>query len=66
MDEGEVLFEMRRIGNAVKVCAFHVATLTEVSVVGSTRASEAYLRLLALRRLRYVLARQAGAPAPER
>lgn len=58
--EGEVLFEFRRIGNAVKVTAFHVPTLTEVSVAGVATASEAHLRLLALKRLEYVLKRKAG------
>jgi hypothetical protein len=61
--EGEVLFEFRRIGNVVKVTAFHVSTLTEVSVAGAATASEAHLRLLVLKRLDYVLKRKAsGAP----
>jgi hypothetical protein len=57
---GEVLFEFVRVGNAIKVTAFHVPTLTEVSVVAAAGASEAHLKLLGLRRLEYVLARKNG------
>ncbi|MBI3444372.1 MAG: hypothetical protein HY055_03170 [Magnetospirillum sp.] len=57
----EVLFEFHRVGNTVKVTAFHVPTLTEVSVVGAANAGEMQLKLLGLRRLEYVLAKkQAG------
>ena len=52
---GEVIFEFRRIGNAVKVSAVHVPTNTEIAVVGDAAAGEAALRALALRKLRYVL-----------
>ncbi len=55
---GEVLFEFRQIGNAVKVTAFHCDSLTEISVVGPASAGEASLKLLALRRLEYVLAKK--------
>lgn len=57
---GEVLFEFIRLGNAVKVTAFHVPTLTEISIVGARGASEAHLKLLAVKRLQYVLAKQRG------
>jgi len=57
--EGEVLFEFRRIGNSVKATAFHTATLVEVSIVGPVNAGEAHLKLMALRRLEYVLAKKA-------
>lgn len=60
VDAGEVLFEFVRLGNAVKVTAFHVPTLTEISIVGARGASEAHLKMLALMRLRYVLAKQRG------
>ncbi|MDO8606119.1 MAG: hypothetical protein Q7R40_06255 [Phaeospirillum sp.] len=57
---GEVLFEFRRIGNAVKVSAFHTDTLTEISVVGPAGATEAHLKMMALKRLEYVLAKRQG------
>lgn len=60
IDLGEVLFEFIRVGNAVKVTAFHVPTLTEVSIVGARGASEAHLKLLGLKRLEYVLSKQRG------
>ncbi len=55
---GEVLFEFRRIGNSVKVTAFHPPTLTEISVVGAANAGQAQLQALALKRLEYVLAKR--------
>ncbi|TAN72673.1 MAG: hypothetical protein EPN20_03630 [Magnetospirillum sp.] len=55
---GEVLFEFRRIGNAVKVMAFHTESLTEISVVGPATATEAHLKMMAIKRLEYVLAKR--------
>ena len=55
---GEVLFEFRQIGASVKVSAVHVATDTEVSLVGAASAGEYALRMAALRKLTYVLARR--------
>lgn len=55
---GEVLFEFRRIGNVVKVTAFHTDTLTEISVMGPANAPEAHLKMVAIRRLEYVLAKK--------
>ena len=60
LNPAEVLFEFRRIGNMVKVTAFHVPTLTEVSVAGAANAGETALKLLGLRRLEYVLAKRAA------
>ena len=54
---GEVLFEFRQIGNSVKVSAVHVATNTEISIVGAAGAGEHALKAAALRKLRYVLAK---------
>jgi len=56
----DVIFEFYRLGNSVKVSAVDTETLTEVSVVGPATASEATLRNNALRKLEFVLARQAG------
>jgi hypothetical protein len=55
---GEVLFEFRQLGSTVKVSAVHVATNTEVAVVGPPGAGEVVLRNLALQKLRYVLGKQ--------
>ncbi|OAN50840.1 hypothetical protein A6A04_17225 [Paramagnetospirillum marisnigri] len=55
---GDVLFELRRLGNAVKITAFHCDSLTEVTVMGPVNTPEAHLKLLALRKLEYVLAKK--------
>ncbi len=52
---GEVLFEFRRVGNVVKVSAFHVDTETEISLVGPPAAGEYGLKMAALKKLMYVL-----------
>ncbi len=57
---GEVLFELRRIGNVVKVSAIHVETCTEVCVVGPPAAGPYALRMAAMRKLNYVLAGRRG------
>jgi hypothetical protein len=61
---GEVLFEFRRIGNVVKVSAIHVATDTEISIVGAPSAGEAGLKQAALNRLTYVLAKRQSGGGP--
>jgi len=58
--QGEVIFEFRQIGNSVKVTALHVASDTEISLVGAPSVGEYGLRLAALRKLNYVLARKKG------
>jgi hypothetical protein len=58
--EGEVLFEFRQVGGTVKVTAFHTATLTEVSAMGPASASQQQLKMLALRKLEYVMAKGKG------
>ena len=60
VDAAEVLFEFIRLGNAVKVTAFHVPSLTEISIVGPRGAHQEHLKLLAVRRLEYVLNKQRG------
>jgi hypothetical protein len=61
LDAAEVLFEFYRLGNAVKVTAFHVPTLTEISIVGPRGAHQEHLKLLAVKRLQYVLTKNKGA-----
>jgi hypothetical protein len=57
---GEVLFEFVTIGNAVKVSAIHVATNTEVSIMGAPAMSQYTLKANALRKLRAALVRNHG------
>jgi len=55
----EVFFELRRIGNSVKVTAIDGATGVEVSTLGPVAAGEHGLKMAALRKLDYVLAERA-------
>lgn len=57
---GEVLFEVKVVGNAVKVSALDPASNTEVCVVGSAYASPYSLKMNALRKLKSVLRRKAA------
>lgn len=54
----KVFFEMRRVGNYVRVVAIDGRTGTEVTVVGDAKASANQLKQTALRKLQYVLAKQ--------
>lgn len=51
----EVLFEFKRLGAYVKVTAMHPASLTEVSITGDAKATQAYLQQLALNKLKLAL-----------
>ena len=57
-DERELIFELQRIGAAVKVVAVDVATGIEVSILGPATSGEAELCRVARRKLAYVLARR--------
>jgi len=57
---GEVLFEVKVVGNAVKVSALDPVSNTEVCVVGSAHASPYTLKMNALRKLKSVLRRNAA------
>lgn len=57
---GEVLFEIHAIGNSAKVCALHVATNTEVSVICPANLHRSSMQQAALRKLRFVLEKQAS------
>ena len=59
-DEG-IIVEFISIGNSVKVTAFDTVSLTEVSIVGSKRASRKQLSDLAIRKLRYQLDKERDA-----
>lgn len=60
LNEGEVLFEVRQVGNAVKVSAIDPVTNTEVCVVGPVNASPYTLKMNAVRKLRMVIRKNAG------
>ncbi|MCE2509905.1 MAG: hypothetical protein J4G10_02840 [Alphaproteobacteria bacterium] len=53
--EGEVLIEIQRVGNAVKVRAMDPVTLTEITIVGSPHDTEETLTRTAVQKLVYVL-----------
>jgi hypothetical protein len=52
------IIEFRQVGNHVKVTAVDPRTMLEVSIIGSTRATERDLALLAVKKLEYVLAKR--------
>jgi hypothetical protein len=54
----QVLFEFRRIGNSVKVSAIDPVTNTEVSIVGPSGIGQHALKMTALRKLQWILARK--------
>lgn len=56
----EVLFEFKRIGNAVKVTAIDAATGTEVSLQAPASLSKKTLENNAIAKLRYVMNKKRG------
>ena len=63
--ESEVLLEVQRLGNYVKVTAVDPVTLTEVSIMGPPSCGREILTRGAIRKLDYMLAKRAG-PANRR
>jgi hypothetical protein len=59
MSRREILYETVRLGTVVKVTAIDSATGLEAAVVGRAGGDPAALRGLALRKLTYLLARNA-------
>jgi len=51
----EYIVEFYAVGNSVKVSAIDPETLTEVSIVGSPKATKAELKKLAVQKLEYVM-----------
>lgn len=51
----EIIIEMNPIGSVVKVSAFDVATMIEVSIQGPASAGQEMLKRNALNRLEYVM-----------
>ena len=62
----EFLIEYQVVGQSVKVCAVDPVTLTEVSIVGPVTAGRTELQRNAVRKLEYVLARDAAQPSVTR
>ena len=60
----EVLYEFRQVGHSVRVSALDAEAGTEVQIVGDSRYSRRTLQREALRKLHYVLAKQAGSGDP--
>ncbi len=56
----EVLFEFRRQGRQVRVVAVDPFTNTEITMIGDANAGNEMLKRLAVRKLRYVIARNAS------
>ena len=57
----EVLLEFQTLGDYVRVSAIDPVSNTEITLVGSRRASERELTRLAVRKLEYVLVKKFGA-----
>lgn len=62
--DGQILFEIVAMGNAVKVSAVDPVTNTEVSVIGSPRMSPFTLKTNAMRKLMRALRMRSEAPPP--
>ncbi len=58
VDLSEVLFEIQQIGNSVRVCAVDPNSNTEIVVVGAPWMSLYSLKINAIRKLRYVMAKK--------
>jgi len=54
---GQVLFEFRQVGSYVRVSAIDVRTNTEISMVGDPAAGQEGLKRAAVRKLKYVIAK---------
>ena len=53
----EVLFEFQRVGSYVRVTAVCTRTNTEITMVGDPKISERGLKEAAMRKLKYVIAK---------
>ncbi len=64
--QGEVIFEITRVGDAQRVAAIDVASGVEVVIQAPANAALADVRALALRKLERALAGAAPPPPPGR
>ncbi|WP_262691521.1 DUF6898 family protein [Kordiimonas aestuarii] len=58
-----IIIEFIPVGNSVKVCAICEDTGFEVSIVGDRRASQKELEAVAVRKLKFMMAKQDEAAA---
>ncbi|WP_417451707.1 DUF6898 family protein [Kordiimonas sp.] len=58
-----IIIEFIPVGNSVKVCAICEDTGFEVSIVGDRRASQKELEAVAVRKLKFMMAKQDEARA---
>ena len=65
-NHGSVIVEFISVGQLVKVTAVCELTGREVSMVGDPRVSREELKRLAVKKLRYVLNKEAGPNSPKR
>lgn len=56
----EVLFELHRVGSYVRVSAIDARTNTEITIVGDPKVGERNLKQAAMRKLKYVIAKNAN------
>ena len=62
LDEQKVIIEFLPSGSYVKVSAFDPVNMVEVSIVGNPASGEAGLKNAVLRKLKYVLEKNARTP----
>lgn len=62
LDEQRVIIEFLPSGSYVKVSAFDPVSMVEVSIVGNPASGEAGLKNAVLRKLNYVLEKNARTP----
>ena len=62
--EGEVIFEIQKLGEYQRVAAIHVASGVEVVVQAPANAAYADVRALALRKLERAMKAEQGEPPP--
>jgi NADPH-dependent ferric siderophore reductase len=60
-DDEEVLIEFVIHGNVARITAIHVASGTEVAIVGPANAPRAVLEAAVSRKLAYVMGKEKGA-----
>ncbi|MEJ0058976.1 MAG: hypothetical protein WDM79_05050 [Terricaulis sp.] len=65
-DQGDVIFEIQRVGDIQRVAAIHVASGVEVVLQAPAKAALADVQALALRKLKRRLAKPPESPPPRR
>ncbi len=56
-DNNNFIIEYHQVGNSVRVTAMDPVTLTEAVIVGSPQSTQKQLSDLAVKKLRYILAK---------